>query len=233
MVSKLPPSATKAFQAVREIIAKGVYDVPKEFTGSGAPGDYLEFLCNVKRNNFDSPDLNDWEVKFHGGNSLLTLLHKDPQPTGILNKVVNEFGWENKHGNISFRHTIKSKSPRGFRVVNADKRISIVNETNPDIVPFWEHNVILGAIGGKLRRLILVHGRMNRINWQVKYDSAMAYWDFNLSEVFEGIEKGLIRIDFDARTSKERGTALRNHGTKLRVHIKDIGELYDNSELIV
>lgn len=39
-------------------------------------------------------------------------------------------------------------------------------------------------------------------------------------------------LDFDARTKQGKGSALRNHGTKFRVHVNDIGVLYENSELI-
>ena len=46
------------------------------------------------------------------------------------------------------------------------------------------------------------------------------------------IEKGPIYLDFDARTSKGRGTALRNHGTKFRISYKDIVKLYDYNHTI-
>lgn len=184
-------------------------------------------------NNFDAPDLKDWEVKFHGGNALLTLLHKDPQPTGILNKLIDKFGWENAKGQISFRHTIKGKSSRGFKVVNKDRRITIMNDTDLSIEPYWEHNVILNAIGAKLRRLILVHGKVNRLKRTVVYESAVAYWDLNLLGICDDMQDGTIYIDFDARTKAERGTALRNHGTKFRIHVNDIGTIYENTQLII
>jgi hypothetical protein len=42
----------------------------------------------------------------------------------------------------------------------------------------------------------------------------------------------VINIDFDARTTGCRGTSLRNHGTKFRIHINNIGHIYRHSELI-
>src|SRR5258706_6355543 len=107
MVSRIPQSSKDAFRIIRDIVKMGAVEIPPQFQGTGAPGDTLEFLLNVERNNYDSPDLKDWEIKFHGGNALLTLFHKDPQPRGIMNEVVNAFGWENEKGQISFRHTIK------------------------------------------------------------------------------------------------------------------------------
>src|SRR5690242_3478323 len=116
MQSRLPPSSTKTFEIIKDVIALGKIQIPQEFNGTGAPGDALEYFCNVKRNNYDSPDLNDWEVKFHGGGSLLTLCHKDPPVEGMLDNMVDTYGWPNKNGNISFRHTIRGTSRRGFVV---------------------------------------------------------------------------------------------------------------------
>ena len=47
------------------------------------------------------------------------------------------------------------------------------------------------------------------------------------------LEKGVVYIDFDARTQKGEGSALRNHGTKFRVNISDIGSLYRFSKKII
>ena len=91
MTSKIPQSSKAAFKVIREIIEMGEVDLPNQFQGSGAPGDTLEYLCNVKRNNADSPDLLDWEIKFHGGNALLTLFHKDPQPNVTAGQLVALF----------------------------------------------------------------------------------------------------------------------------------------------
>jgi hypothetical protein len=233
MVSRIPQSSNKAFKVIQEIIKMGTVDIPDKFKGAGASGNTLEYLLNVKQNNFDSPDLNDWEIKFHGGNALLTLFHKDPQPRGIMKQVVNTFGWENEKGQISFRHTISGKSERGFVVNNIDNKITVTNKFDLSIVPYWENNIILNAIGAKLRRLILVHGTVAKEKRQVIYESATAYWDLNMLGICEAIKEGTIYIDFDARTKEGRGSALRNHGTKFRIDINDIGLIYENSQTIV
>ena len=164
---------------------------------------------------------------------LLTLLHKDPKPRGILKQVVNTFGWENEKGQISFRHTIGGTSPRGFVVNNIENKITVTNASDPSIVPYWEHNIILNAIGAKLRRLILVQGTVDKKKRTVIYETANAYWDLDLMGICEAIKNGTIYIDFDARTKAERGTALRNHGTKFRIHIGDMGLIYENHQTIV
>lgn len=233
MVSRIPPSSSKAFKVIQEIIRMGAIDILPQFKGAGAAGHTLEYLLKVKQNNRDSPDLHDWEIKFHGGNALLTLFHKDPQPRGIMNQIVNTFGWMNDKGQISFRHTIKGKSERGFLVSSRGNRITVTHKDNQVILPYWENNILLNAIGAKLRRLILVRGTVNKEKRTVVYESATAYWDLNLTGICEAIREGIIYIDFDARTTKERGTSLRNHGTKFRININDIGLIYENCQTII
>jgi hypothetical protein len=234
MYSEIPRSSSNTFPVIKEILSLGWMEIPNEFQGSGAPGNTLEYLINIEVNNNDYPDLNDWELKFHGGGSnLLTLFHKDPEPKGVLNEIVDKFGWENKHGNISFRHTIKGKSERGFRIVNENNRIYIKNDIDKNIMLYWDHNILLGQLAAKLRRLIIVHGRVNKRERKVIYDRAKAYWDVDLIGFCNAIENGLIYADFDARTTMMRGTALRNHGTKFRIRISDIDYLYQNSQEIL
>jgi MvaI/BcnI restriction endonuclease family len=233
MGSRIPQSSQKAFPLIQEIIKLGTIKIPDEFQGNGAPGNTLESLLNLKQNNNDSPDLLDWEIKFHGGNSLLTLFHKDPQPKGIMDVMVDTFGWNNKKGQLSFRHTISGTSARGFCVINADGKIMVSNINNATITPYWEHNTILNAIGAKLRRLILVHGTVSKDKRQVTYQSAQAYWDLDLVGICEAIKEGVIYIDFDARTKEGRGSSIRNHGTKFRVHIQNIGRLYESTKPII
>jgi hypothetical protein len=232
MSDKAPISSNVVFPKVQEILNMGWIDIPQKFNGSGAPGNTLETLLNVDENNLDSPDLLDWEVKFHGGSSLLTLFHKTPMPRGIMNKVVDEFGWLNDRGQMSFRHTIRGKSERGFDVVSEDDKIVVKNHNNLTIQPYWNHNTLLNALAAKLRRLVLFEGTYNSQKRKVNYQKATAYWDVDIIKFCNSIEKGLIYVDFDARTKGERGTRLRDHGTKFRINIKDIGSIYMSSQQI-
>ncbi len=210
----------------------GEVDVPPQFNGTGAPGDTLEYLCNIERNNKDSPDLGDWEIKFNGGKSLVTLLHKDPEPTGIIDKMVDTFGWDGKNEQISFRHTIPGKSKRGFIVNDTGREITVTNALNTSVIPYWHHDTILNAGGGKLRRLILVSGIADMKSRKVTYQIATAYWDLKLTGLFQAMVEGIIKIDFDARTTAGRGSTIRNHGTKFRIKKIDLPKIYGSSEVI-
>lgn len=232
MSNKPPKSSNVVFPKVKEILDCGWIEVPDQFRGNGAPGNTLEYLLNVDENNLDSPDLLDWEVKFHGGNSLITLFHKTPLPRGVMNKLVDRFGWDNDRGQISFRHTIKGRSERGFYIVGEDDKIKVKHVSEPEFVPYWDYNTILNALGAKLRRLILFEGVYDSENRRVDYQKATAFWDVDLIKFSRSIQEGTILIDFDARTKQGRGSSLRDHGTKFRINIKDIGSLYMYSQVI-
>jgi hypothetical protein len=233
MAAKLPPSATKAFKEINRVIEMGWIPIPEiGFGGNAAPGRMLEHQLNIIENNADSPDLLDWEIKFHGGNSLLTLFHKEPEPRGSVNSIVVEYGWPDDHGRTSFRHTLGGESPRGFKVLNEADRVSVYHTGKNDPIAYWLHNGLLNAAAAKLRRLILVEGDLQAIPRQVRYNSATAYWDFNLMGFCNALQAGTVYIDFDARTNGGVGSSIRNHGTKFRVHINDIGELYVHSKKV-
>jgi len=158
--TKRPRSATEAFKKVSEILNAGVWVFPEEgkYNGSGAPGRYLEDLLGIDENNADSPDLADWEIKFHGGTALLTLFHKDPEPKGII--------------------------------------------------------VVEGEVLKNPRRVI--------------YREATAYWEPDIKGFTKAIADGVFCVDFDARTQKGMGSAIRNHGTKFRIKIDDLSRVYAN-----
>lgn len=232
MSESVPKSAHIVFPKIKAILDRGWIEIPPQFKGNGAPGNALEYLLKVEENNFDSPDLMDWEIKFHGGNALITLFHKTPLPRGIMNEVVNNFGWPNDRNQLSFRHTISGTSPRGFRIVDEDDRIKVKNNSIPEIEPYWEHNTILNALAAKLRRLILCEGTYDKNKRLVNYNKATAFWNVDIIKFCKSIEKGIVYIDFDARTKGGKGSTLRDHGTKFRIHLKDIENIYMQSEVI-
>lgn len=231
---KLPRSSAAAFAEIKRIINMGWIDIPdkKSYRGTGKPGRLLEHLLGIDENNQDSPDLMDWEVKFHGGNAPITLFHKDPEPRGIMRNLVHEHGWKDSQDRISFRHTLGGESDRGFYVVNESDRVVVRHRSKDTVVPFWRHNTLLNAIGAKLRRLIVVEGKVKSKERRVIYQKATAFWDFKLLDFFNALEKGTVLIDFDARTNKGAGSSLRNHGTKFRAKLANIESLYDHSKMI-
>lgn len=221
------------FARLKGIIDRGWIPIPDcpGYGGTGAPGLMLEELIGINRNNRDGPDTGVWELKYHGGNAPLTLFHLTPEPRGNMRQVVRGYGWPDGKGHISFRHTIWGQSPRGFRVVNDVTRIIVRNigtDADPDVIPpYWTHNSLINAFSYKLRRLAVVHGRKR--NGKVKHESARLHWEPNIVGFIDAIERGIIAIDFDARTNLT-GIGLRDHGTKFRIRLDDLEQIYTRSQ---
>jgi hypothetical protein len=221
------------FNKLREVIDNGWYVIPEDtgYGGTGGPGLLLEDLIGIDRNNRDGPDSGVWELKFHSGKSPLTLFHLTPQPKGVMHEFVRGYGWPDLKGRTSFRHTIWGSSSRGFKIANDVNRIIVRNEGPvADIKitpPYWAHDNLMNAFVYKLRRLALVHGTKRK--GKVRYEYARLYWEPKITDFISAIERGLIAIDFDARTNLS-GMGLRDHGTKFRIKIEDLSSLYLKNE---
>lgn len=229
----LPPKTRKELlERLAEIVRHGAYDMPsKKYTGTGGPGLYLEDLLGLTTGNRDVPDTLGWELKFYSNDTnLITLFHKEPRPDNIIRYLVSKFGWKDSQGRLSFRHTISGKSDR-FKV-DGDAHQVIVRPlvNNGGGVPYWTDDDILGAVGAKLRRLMLVHGK--RSGQKITYDRVDLFEDLELSFFIYEVVKGTVKIDFDVREMKPGSKGLRNHGTKFRVAPRDICRLYSKKERI-
>lgn len=217
------------FKRLQTILDHGPYTFPEEgpFKGTGRPGIFLEHLLELKASNRDIPDSGSWELKFHSGASLLTLLHLTPKPGGIMKRMVLCFGSEDKNGNIAFRHTIGGKSAKGFYVVSEDGKIVVKHDNQPSLQPYWTHDKLIERFASKLRRLIVVYGTVSNKFNSVTYEHAFLFSDPSMTKILENIVNGTIKIDFDARTTPT-GHGLRDHGTKLRIKGSDLEKLYQD-----
>ena len=220
---------TVLYARLRDILKKGWLQIPDYYGygGTGAPGKILEELLGIDGSNLDTPDAGRWEIKFHSGTAPITLFHLEAEPNGHMHMMVRTFGWIDKNGRTSFRHTIWGKSSLGLYVVSESNRITVRHPEVADIVwPYWTHDRLMNAFAAKMRRLIAVKGRRRTSEGlkYVRYDSAFLYWEPQISMFTDAINKGIVAIDFDARTNNGRG--LRNHGTKFRVNAENLSNLY-------
>lgn len=224
-----PKSRGELFDAVRALVEHGWYEMPERYRGTGAPGRYLEDLLGLTAGSKDIPDSVGWELKwFTAKTSLITLFHKTPDgPQNIMRHLVREHGWKDAKGRMSFRHTISGKSDR-FRVYDDDNRITVRPLKGKKLGPFWSQDELIGAVGGKLRRLLLVCGE--RKDRQVRFLRVEAFETFLLSEFIYELVTGGIAIDFDARESRPNSAGLRDHGTKFRIPPDSVCRLYAKKE---
>lgn len=214
---------------LRAALDAGWVDIPDEpgFGGTGAPGRLLERLLGVNGGNYDTPDAGRWEIKFHSGAALLTLFHLEGRPQGHLHDLIAQFGWPDKQGRTSFRHTIRGSSDLGFYIVNEPDRILVRHgDLSEAASPYWTHDRLISAFAAKLRRLLLVHGTKSK--GRVRFESASFYSEPMVTGFARAVEQGIVAVDFDARTTD--GAGLRNHGTKFRTNIGNLSHLYRESE---
>jgi len=216
-----PQTKNQLLARLREILKAGWLEMPadvKRYNGHGAPG------------NKDVVDAVGWEVKFHTPKtSLITLFHKEPEPKGILRYMVSKYGWKDKKGRLSFRHTIHGQSDRFVVVDDAGSIIVRPLEGNGP-VPTWSHDILLNIAGGKLRRLVSMEGQ--RSGRTVKYNRVVLFENLHLTQLAQDLVNGRLVVDFDVRENTAGSKALRNHGTKFRVAPKDLHRLYHKHELL-
>jgi hypothetical protein len=231
-MTTIPPTTKKElFARLVDIVRHGAYDMPeKRYAGTGAPGIYLEDLLGLTTGNKDIPDNLGFELKFYTRETnLITLFHKEPQPTGVVKYMVQKYGWNDAQGRKSFRHTIAGKSDR-FTVESESNQIMVRRIGGNGLVPYWTHDDILSSAGAKLRRLLLVRGV--RKGQSITYDRVDLYENLELSYFIFEVCGGSVKIDFDAREMKPGSNGIRNHGTKFRVSPGDICRLYSKKERI-
>ena len=228
------PSDTELFAKLKALIGTTVpqLEIGSGFGGTGGYGLITEYLLGISANNRDTPDSGTWEVKTHGGKSLLTLFHKKPENgTPSIRSLVKQCGWVDEKGRRSFRHTLKAQSERGFYVAQDGNRIVVRNDEYPDILPpYWTHDTLVTAFAYKLRRLALITGTRHKKRQEFTYKSIRLYVDAKPFAFLDAIKRGIVAIDFDAREMRPGSDALRNHGTKFRIAVSDLHKLYEKNE---
>ena len=147
----------------------------------------------------------------------------------------------------SFRQTIKSNmySNRGFTVkvnysegkieINFDSTqvdlsnhsewlqgISDQNNLTLEPAPYWGFHDFFHKLGTKLHNCFYVVADEKKENGKnfFKYEEILMLRNLSLEKTIEAVNKGLIYVDFDARTG-------HNHGTKFRINPRHIRELYE------
>jgi len=224
-------------QKIIEILDTSCWDLTDaRYNGDGGPGRLLEDLLSAMAGNADTPDLDGWEIKFHRGGSLLTLFHKEALPVGSLVAIVEQFGWPGKSGeNLNFRHTICAKTGRGFYIAREPDRVVVRHKDDTSVELYWYYNTLLNAMISKCRRLVVVTGSVRSVDGKrcVGFDSARFFWEPLIDKFVEALDEGKVCIDFDARTTRGRGTALRNHGTKFRINPDELHSIYAENETIL
>lgn len=220
-------SEKELFQDIISLCESGWHDLPSN--KASAAGEYMEQILGLDITNHDGPDAGVWELKCTSGTSLLTLFHKTPRPEGSIRSLINLHGYEGKNGRPSMRFTVRGAHQNSRDFFVDDDRINnvlyICHKSREMRLLHWTYNDLLNSAGSKLRRLILV--KCSKRNFQVQYEEATAFEQIDLLGFVGAVTSGTVLIDFDAYI-KDTG-AVRDHGTKFRIHPSKLGMLYERS----
>lgn len=177
-------------------------------------------------------------------------MEPSPRAIKFVPKILLPFyGWDHQtiNNEMSFRQTISGNdySDRGFIVIvdrnerkvmisfNKDKvmknqsdwldhvkkRINL-KELNPQ--PYWGFDDLFHKAGTKLLNCFYIRADVKKENNNeyFYYKEIKILQKFTLEQFLNGIEKGFIYVDFDARTH-------HNHGTKFRLRQDKVDKLYE------
>jgi len=157
-----------------------------------------------------------------------------------------EAGTRHPDGEMSFRQTINglSRSDRGFQVVvdqenkkvmvsfdadsigenHASWKQSIENrvglgELNPQ--PYWGFDDLSCKAGTKLLNCFYLQAKTKKIDGKTHflYDDILILEKFAIEKFINALKRGVLYVDFDARTG-------HNHGTKFRLKQNELPSLY-------
>ena len=218
---------------LEELLERGRFSLPdpsehKGYGGAGGPGRWLEHLLGLDGGNADMPDSGKWEVKSHSGKSLLTLFHQEHSDGMLIQEICEKWGIASRGGRC-FRHTVRgdrwSTGPRiaGFRL---EPNWSVVYKapgfiSNPVTeVVRWDPDRVVSHLAQKLRRLIYVH--IEPMGAEVLVHAVTLWWDPRVTALGDLVEKGLLRVDFDACIREDAASTypdrrVRRLGANLRV----------------
>ena len=218
------------FERLRREIASGWIAIPDEkgWRGSDAPGKLLRCRIGFAGGSPDRPNAGTWHMRFFGGGGpggLVTLFGSMGEPEGYLEPLLLHFG-RVRGDRVSFIHTIRGESDKGFRVVNEGARVSLRNERAPYLaLPSWTHDGLKRSFARKYGRLIVVEGQVRKAPREVNYERADIYFEPRTDEVPAMVADGRIAVEFNVKTAGM--DRLRDHGPRFRVRFGDLPALYD------
>ncbi|MGH7156607.1 MAG: MvaI/BcnI family restriction endonuclease [Candidatus Saccharimonadales bacterium] len=163
-----------------------------------------------------------------------------------------EAGKKYPKSEMSFRQTINglARSDRGFivQINRAERKVLISFDANTvsqkhkswlkaieeeagttelDPQPYWGFEDLEHKIGAKLTNCFFVQASVKREKEKefYKYDRAMMLRGLDFEGFLQGLESGVILVDFDARTG-------HNHGTKFRIRQNNWPILYRDKTVL-
>lgn len=222
----------------------------------GGLGNTLEDLLGIPENNIPLADYGRFELKTHRShsNSLITLFRFEPRPRSTVPTLVRNYGWPiSKYGpkerSLRIDMDAASFSERGFivRISEELERVEIhfdsskvpreapysnwlrtvetrvgMGDLNP--IPYWTYDDLAEKIQMKIKNMVYV--TLDTRKHSMRIALALLLQGAGLQELLDGIRRGWLQVEFNARTHHNHGTAFRTWG-------RNWPKLYTNIEKLM
>lgn len=226
-----------------------------ERKGNTAIGKTLEDILSVKENNFNAPDLHNFEIKSHGqdSKSYCTLFTKSATSPRAANTMLRKkYGTPDSiHPEVKVLHTsifankwtTNKLKEYEFKLRLSDKKNQVELLTKScitnkyEVSAIWTYESLKKTMFKKMKKLAYIKAK--KIKNQdhdeyFEYLSMQLFFDLDFTKFLKLLKEG--KICFDLRmgaykTGKKKGKS-HDHGSGFRIKEKDIKNLYSHSYLI-
>ena len=205
--------------------------------GNTGIGYTLETLLELDENNLKTPDFGDIEIKSQrkGVSNRVTMFTFN---RGVWKtrqrELIERYGYEDTHGRPSLYCTVNSKPNNQGLYLNVEEGSVRLYHVDGTLVAQWPGTVLIDTFRKKMAALAIVFAD-TRVNSNQKEE----FW-FNeayfLTNPDENNFLDLIRTDIvvvDVRMHLKENSAVRNHGTGLRIEERFLNLCFGRREQII
>ncbi len=239
-------------EAIRELSEKGF--IPSLRKGPTGIGKTLEEYLGIEENCIDMPDIGTVELKAERihASSMLTLKTLAPEKRGANNILANEYGYKTPDSillnpNLNILHSTVTMS--GFNAMHGEPFMKLtpvgdrlyLEHARDGIIKYayWEEASLAKAIKKKYpyKKLYYVLAENKFVDAREYFHYVTAYYleGFDANKLMECLKTGDIKIDLRIgifTSGKSKGKR-HDHGTGIRVGIKNLDMCFDKRKLLL
>ena len=217
--------------------------VPTERTGSTGVGYTLERRLGLAENNLPIPDIGGRvEVKAtrKSSTAMITLFSFNRSVWQIPQRqAIEQFGYLDKQRRLALKSTVNatSENRQGLRLAlsdGSDMSVSVVHDVSRQILATWSIYHLVGKFVTKFERLLLVKADARKDGEgieQFHYIEAELVSEPGDKEFLQALRDGIAVIDIRIHLN-ENGT-VRNRGTAIRIHERDLATLFSRRSTLL
>ena len=220
-------------QELKRLKDKGY--IPSQRKGPTGIGFTLEEELNIKENNLAIPDIGgrvELKATRTSASSLITLftfnkgVWQIPQRT-----VIENYGYLDDNQRLALYNIVRvgEINTQGLTLVIDENKtqVNLIHKASDTLVAIWSMYRIVGKFLIKTERLMLVLAASRKTEENKEeffFNQAYLLEEPDENNFLEAFNKG--KIVLDIRMHLKPNNTVRNHGTGIRIHEKDIPLLY-------